>query len=132
MNSGNLIAAVRRFLHVRWELSCGAAVRHYQERRGLFLKTAREVVLVLSLLLFIYFLFTAPNHLMEALGVAILMGSIAFIFAIIPVVVGDTLLRIVPRIIISLAATFLFYPPTFFQSETLDVLLSPPRICLAA
>lgn len=38
MNSGNLIAAVRRFLHVRWELSCAGL------EIGLAEKTTRNML----------------------------------------------------------------------------------------
>jgi hypothetical protein len=130
MNSGNPSARLRRFFHVKWEFTLAAAIRNFKDRKELFVATAREVAVVLAALLFVCLLSVAP--VIEALGIALIFGCMAFVIAMFPIVLGNALLKLVSGVAIVLLATCLVCPPDSFQSEFLAVLLSPPRFILAA
>lgn len=132
MSYGNPSARLRRcrFFHVQWEFTLGAAIQNYKDRKELFAATAREVAVVLAVLLFVYLLSVAPA--ITALGIALFFGCMAFVIAMFPIALGNALLKLVPGFATLLLTTCLVYPPDSFQSQFLEVLLTPPRFILAA
>lgn len=126
------IAVLSRFFHIKWKFTREAAMENFKEREGGYVTTAKEVVVVMSLLLFVYLLFVAPDSLIEVFGVSLLLSGLAFLFAMLPVVIGNGILNLMRRTFFTLLAFSIFCPPSSFNSTLLPVPTSPPRTSLAA